>query len=489
MPLLAVPTVPYETPGASTVSTTTSLAAPEPPGKQRRRRLGSAVAVVLALGFGIVAGVAGRDRVVHLLGLHAHGHDGGPPAAAGGKNSLWTCSMHPQVIKDGPSMCPICHMKLEPMEVVKSGQSAMGGGGADDGGDGRKVVYWWDPVAGPASIADRPGKTAGGADLLPVYADELSAGEAVRIDPVVVQNMGVRIAAVSRGPVRRDVRAVGYLEEAQPLVRDVNLRVSGWVETLYADTEGQHLNKGDPLFDLYSPEAQVAVEELVAARKAVAALGPAADELARGTSGSLLDAARRKLELWGLDPAQVDRLSKLEQAPRTITFTSPITGHVTRKSVVAGAAVKAGDMAVQIVDHSTLWLDARVYAQDLPFVRLGQQASATVEGMPGRRFDGEIVFVHPHVDSQTRTATVRMSVPNPELTLRPGMFATAHLSAQAADDAVLVPREAVIDTGVRQVAFVATGGGRFEPRRLKLGVDGSDGSVQVLEGLLPASGW
>jgi Cu(I)/Ag(I) efflux system membrane fusion protein/cobalt-zinc-cadmium efflux system membrane fusion protein len=443
-----------------------------------RPRAGVYLAVVVALMAGLLAGVLGHERLGHLFGLHAHGRS----ADAGGKKKLWTCSMHPQVIKEEPAICPICHMKLEPMDVVQSGQSAMGGG--TTAGE-RRIAYWWDPMLGAASISDKPGKSAMGMELMPVYEDEVSAGTAVKIDPVVVQNMGVRVARVARGPLQRDIRAVGYLEEAQPLVRDVNLRVSGWVEKLYAATEGQHVSKGDKLFDLYSPEVQVAVEELIGARRASEGLAANADELARKTSGLLTGAARRKLELWGLDAEQIEQLAKAEQAPRTVTFTSPITGHLTRKMLVEGAAVKAGDMALQIVDHSVLWLDSQAFAQDLSFIRLGEKVSATVEGVPGKAFEGEVVFIHPHVDPQTRTAIVRMALPNPDLALRPGMYATAHIQAKLAEDALLVPREAVIDTGTRQVVFLARDMGHFEPRRVKLGADGGDGMVQVLEGLAP----
>jgi membrane fusion protein, copper/silver efflux system len=443
---------------------------------RRGPRVGVYVAIVVALAAGLAAGVFWHEQIGHLIGRHAHAQS----TDAGGKKKLWTCSMHPQVIKEEPAICPICHMKLEPMDVVQSGQSAMGGGAAS--GE-RKIAYWWDPMIGAPSISDKSGTSAMGMELVPVYEDEVSAGTAVRIDPVVVQNMGVRVARVTRGPLRRDIRAVGYLEEAQPLVRDVNLRVSGWVEKLYAATEGQHVAEGDKLFDLYSPEVQVAVEELIGARKASGGLAPNADGLARKTSGTIMDAARRKLELWGLDAEQIERLAKLDKAPPAVTFTSPITGHLVRKMVVEGTAVKAGDMALQIVDHSTLWLDSQLFAQDLPFVKLGQKVTATVEGVPGKRVEGEVIFVHPHVDPQTRTSTVRMALPNPDLALRPGMYATAHVEAQLAEDALLVPREAVIDTGTRQVVFLAKDAGHFEPRRVKLGADGGDGAVQVLEGL------
>lgn len=408
-------------------------------------------------------------------------HETSPSGVNEPDAQVWTCGMHPQVIQGKPGLCPICHMKLTPLDV--GGDPAASAAGA--GGGQRKIKYWWDPMIGPASISDKPGKSSMGMDMMPVYEEDVSGGTAVTIDPVVVQNMGIRVAEAKIGSIRRTVRAVGYLDQAQPNIRDVNLRVSGWVEKLYADTVGMHLQEDDKLFDLYSPEVQVALGELIAARKALAALRPDAGESARRTSQIFLSSARRKLELWGLDAREVDRLARAEQAPRSVTFTSPITGHVTEKRIVQGSAVKAGDMAMQIVDHSTLWLDAQVYAQDLPFIKLGQRLTAAVEGAPGDEFEGEVIFVHPHVDPATRTATVRIAIPNPGLTLRPGMYATAHIEAQLGNEALLVPREAVIDTGTRQVTFVVAGPGRFEPRNLKTGVPSADGMIQVLEGLAP----
>lgn len=443
----------------------------------RRGKVGGYVALALVLLGGLAAGVLFHEPILHAFGRHQHQ----APVAEGGKKQLWTCGMHPQVIRNEPGLCPICHMKLTPI-AAGSDPAAAGAGGGE-----RKVKYWWDPMIGPESISDTPGKSAMGMDLVPVYegegASDTSGGTAVTIDPVVVQNMGVRVAEATSGQLNRTIRAVGYLEEAQPFVHDVNLRISGWVEKLYADTVGVHLKKGDKLFDLYSPEVQVAIEELIAARRALAALGPKSDALARRTSQTLLDATRRKLEQWGLDPQEVDRLAKLDKAPRTVTFTSPITGHVTEKMVVDGSAVKAGDRAMRIVDHSTLWLDSQVYAQDQPFIKLGQNVTAEVEGVTGKPIEGEVIFVHPHVDPTTRTATVRVAIPNPKMTLRPGMYATAQISDELAESALLVPREAVIDTGTRQVTFVALGGGKFEPRNVKTGAAGADGMVQIVEGI------
>lgn len=454
--------------------------------RSRNHNLFGLLALAACLLVGIVIGVAGHERITTVLNRHAHGGRHDPTHAGGGGGAgkqLWTCSMHPQVIRDEPGLCPICHMQLTPLNIAGSQPTTSGASATPAGG--RKVKYWWDPMMNPPYISERPGKSPMGMDLVAVYEEQPSAapGPLIKIDPVMVQNMGVRTAAVTTGAVTREIRAVGYLDEAQPNVRDVNLRVSGWVEKLYADTVGMALSKGAPLFDLYSPEVQVAVEELIGARKSIDALAPNADPAARKTPQSLFDATRDKLEQWGLDAEQVKRLAALDQPPRTVIFASPIDGYLTQKMFAQGAAVKAGDTVLRVVDLSTVWLDAQVYTQDLPFVRVGQKVSATMEGAGTKQVEGEIVFIAPQIDAQTRTATVRVALPNMALALRPGMFATAHVHARLAADALLVPREAVIDSGRRQIAFVATGGGHFEPRQVKLGPASAEGTVQVLDGL------
>jgi RND family efflux transporter MFP subunit len=372
------------------------------------------------------------------IGRRTHVHSTAGPLAARDASvhpapprQLWTCGMHPQVLQDHPGPCPICGMQLTPVAV---GASAAAPGGA---------------------------------------------GAGVTIDPVIVQNMGVRTAAVEEGTLAVPIRAVGVLSEAEPARHDVNLRVSGWIERLYAHTEGMHLAVGDPLFDLYSPELQAAVGELIAARQARDA---ATTEPSRAAAARVVAAASRKVELYGLPASEVARLARLERAPRTITFRSPIRGHLVMKSVVDGAAVAVGTDVMRIVDHSRLWLDARVFEQDLPLVHLGQTATATLTALPGRPIEGKVIFIHPHLDDATRTAMIRLEVANPTLTLRPGMYAAVEIATEAPTRTLLVPREAIIDTGSRQIAFVAGEAGHFTPRALTLGIE-AGGTVQVLGGL------
>ncbi len=390
-------------------------------------------------------------------------------AAAPAAGQLWTCGMHPQVLQDRPGRCPICAMQLTPV------QPAAGGAQAAE----RKVRYWWDPMMNPPYISQHPGRSPMGMDLVPVYDDEVAAGEALTIDPAMVQNMGLRLASVVEAPLERTVRAVGVLAEPEPARHDVNLRVGGWIDRLHAGTEGMRIARGDPLFDLYSPELQVAVEELIGARKM--AESPAA----RAQAAPILRAAERKLELYGLEPAQIAELAALATAPRAVTFRSPADGYLAAKTVFGGSAVAAGDTVMRISDTSTMWLDTRVFEKDLAFIALGQEVSAQVDGRPGETLAGRVILIHPRIDAATRTALVRIELANADLRLRDGRFATAVMRVTIAARAVVVPREAIIDTGARQVAFVALDAGHFEPRQVAMGASGDAGMVEVRSGLAP----
>ena len=407
---------------------------PEPP--KPRRSLGG-IAVVFGLIAGIALGVLGAENIRHALGMHDHSAD--VQQAEGGK-TLWTCGMHPQVIQDKPGLCPICHMDLEPLDASK-----MGGA----------------PTTGH---------------------HENLAGPPVMIDPVVIQNMGIRTAKAANGSLNRTIRAVGYLAEPDPYQQDINLRVSGWIEKLHVDVEGMAVKKGEPLFDLYSPEVQVAIEELIAARRSGEAM-EGADASARRTTDVLRDSSRRKLIQWGFEESQVEAFSKLGRAPHAVTFLSPMTGHLTEKMVFNGTMVQAGMKVLRLADRSRMWLNVQAFERDLPHVTMGQKVTATVAGWPNEKIEGEVVFIHPHLDAMTRSVLVRVLLPNADYRLRQGMYATAELRVQVAENAVTIPREAILDTGVRQVAFIAGADGNFEPRTLKLGASGADGMVQVIEGI------
>jgi len=356
------------------------------------------------------------------------------------ERQIYTCSMHPQVMQDHPGQCPICKMDLI-LATLK--------GGAVSRGD-------------------------------------------VIIDPAIVQNMGVRETMPVVGRLHQVIRAVGALTEPEENHRSINLRVNGWIQKLYANQEGMAVNAGDPLFDVYSPEITAAADELITARKAAdAAAGNAAreDAIILKSTQAILTAARRRLSLLGLTDDQVAAIEKLDKAPATITITSPMHGHVAAKNVIEGSAVMAGAELMKIADRSSMWLVVQVFERDLPTVKAGAAAKVTIAALPGKELaDGKVDFVYPHLDPSTRTAQVRIVLPNVEHTLHENMFGEAVIEGSPdLPDGVLIPREAVLDSGKRQIVFVDMGTGHFEGREVKVGRTGrtEDGRemVRILDGL------
>jgi RND family efflux transporter MFP subunit len=450
---------------------------------------GSAATLVVGVGVGLWAGAAYHERLAtvfrssgpqeRLVNVAA----GGIPSSqmksstatppTGGK-TLFHCGMHPWIIQDHPGNCPICHMELTPV-LAAATQVAVAE---------KKILYYWDPMLGASSISPTPGMSAMGMELVPVYADEFSGGPAITIDPTVVQNMGVQIAAVRRGSLTKSLRTVGYLEVPETGLCDITVKVNGYIDKLYANQTGMHIHKGQPLFDLYSSDLVVAEEELIAARKSVEAMG-AAEEDVRKQAQTMMDGARLKLRLLDVPDDQIDTTAKQDHASKDITVRSPAEGHLEDKMIVQGSSVQAGMKLMRIEDHETLWLEAQVYEGQLPLVKLGAAADATLDAFPGKTFTGPIIFISPHLDHMNRTTSVRVLLDNPELDLKPGMYATVQIHAEPIEEAIIVPREAVIDTGIRMIAFVQEAAGHFSPRLVTTGVSGDNDQLQILTGLAP----
>ncbi|MCB9866875.1 MAG: efflux RND transporter periplasmic adaptor subunit [Phycisphaerales bacterium] len=424
---------------------------------------------VLAAGAGIAAG--------YWLGGRGAATSGAAPGGAEADEQLYTCGMHPNVVQRGPGECPICHMKLVPMKRGTGDEAAAQAGPAE-----RKVLYWRAPMD-PNYVSDHPGKSPMGMDLVPVYAEAAVAGPQVRIDPVTIQNMGIRTTVVERGPLVKTIRTVGRVDYDEQRVTYIDTKFEGWIEKLYVDETGMHVRQGDPLFDVYSPKLYTAQEEYLAALRGAERLADSTLPEARAEAERLVEAARVQLKYFDVSDEQIDALRRTKEIRKTLTIHAPATGIVTAKMALEGMYVKPGMRLYTLADLATVWVYVDVYEYQLPWVRIGEEATMTLTYVPDETYRGAVVYIYPYLDERTRVVRVRLEFPNPDLELKPGMFATVVLHSDLGREAVLVPREAYIDTGTRQVAFLALPGGRFEPRTLEVGVEAENRMVEVRQGL------
>jgi RND family efflux transporter MFP subunit len=351
---------------------------------------------------------------------------------------------------------------------------------------GAPARYWKAPMD-PTFIRDEPGKSPMGMDLVPVCPGEGSEESAgvVRIDPATIQSIGVRTAEVERRDLSRSVRAVGRVAYDERLVAHVHTKVQGWVEKLYVDYVGQSVKRGEPLLEIYSPELVATQEELLLAARYAAATAESPFSDVQSSGPSLLDATRRRLELWDISDRDIDRLLESRKVQRTLTLYAPTSGVVTRLAVRSGMEVAPNSNLYTIADLSTVWVVADVYEYELPWIELGQTGTVELSYLPDVPFSGPVTYISPFLDPKTRTAEVRLELPNPEGRLKPEMFGNTVIHAEPRRDAIAIPTEAVIRSGRRTLVIVALGEGRFTARDVQLGFDTGDGVTEVTSGLEP----
>jgi Cu(I)/Ag(I) efflux system membrane fusion protein len=297
-----------------------------------------------------------------------------------------------------------------------------------------------------------------------------------------IQLMGLRTAEAKREALAPALRSVGFVTAPEGGVTSVTTRATGWIESLLARETGQLVEKGEVLATLYSPDLVNAQQVYLNAIRWTEAQGSA--PVPRDTNpatGGLERDARQRLELAGVAPEDIAIIARTGQVDRAVNVRSPVRGYVARKGIVRGTYVLPGAELFQIADLSTVWVLVDIYESELSRVKIGQRASLELEAYPGRRFEGKVQFLYPALNTGSRTLQARVVLKNRGLELRPGMYGEVVVEAKAAD-AVVVPREALVDTGDHQYVFVARGGGRFEPRRVRSGQE-ADGKVAVLEGL------
>jgi Cu(I)/Ag(I) efflux system membrane fusion protein/cobalt-zinc-cadmium efflux system membrane fusion protein len=350
---------------------------------------------------------------------------------------------------------------------------------------GKKIKYWAAPMD-PTYIRQEPGKSPMGMDLVPVYEEEGEAKEStstIRIDPVTMQNMGVRLARVQRKPLVKYIRTYGTITYDETKIYTVNTKFNGWIEKLYVNFEGDKVKKGQPLFDIYSPQLVSTQEEYLLALQQYNSLSNSSYSRIQEGAQRLLEATRTRLRYWDLTEEQIQDLEKTKKMRKTLTIYSPAGGVVAKKNAFAGHYVKEGENQYEIVDLSKVWVDVDIYEYELPWVRQGMPAEMDLPYIPGKRFYGKVLYVYPYLQAKTRTATLRLEFANPDYQLKPDMYVNIYLKSAIAGDSLVIPQDAVIDSGVRKVVFVALGKGKFQPREVKLGVEGDNNEFQVLSGL------
>jgi Cu(I)/Ag(I) efflux system membrane fusion protein/cobalt-zinc-cadmium efflux system membrane fusion protein len=383
--------------------------------------------------------------------------------------------MHPEIIQDGPGYCPICGMKLTPVKSTKVSSVKSQGE--------RKIKYWRAPMD-PTYISDKPGKSPMGMDLIPVYEDEIEEG-AITIDPVTVQNMGLRVAPVKTGKLTRTIRTVGHIDYDEKKLYTINTKIAGWIEKLYVNTTGEIVEKGQPLLEIYSPELVSTQEEYLSSLKSYEELKNSPfEDVGKGAS-ELLSSTRKRLENWDIDKDQIRRLEQDGKIKKTLTIYSPAKGVVINKNAIEGAFIEAGADLFHIADLSTVWVLGTIYEYELPFVKLGQKVNISLSYIPGETFEGKLTYIYPYLNQMTRDVKVRLEFPNPEFKLKPEMYANLVIESELAGERVLIPEEAVIHSGKREIVFVDMGKGKYSPREIQSGASGEEGVIEVKNGLLP----
>jgi membrane fusion protein, copper/silver efflux system len=334
--------------------------------------------------------------------------------------------------------------------------------------------YWYDPMH-PDRHFDKPGKSPFmDMQLVPKYADRTPSNgsgapaSSIEIDPRIVQTLGIRVATVGQSSFARVVDTVGLVTVDEHRIEAIQVREPGWVERLDVRAVGDSVRRGQLLAGVYSPDLLATQQEFLIARAS--------------NDPRLMEAARRRLGLFGLSDAQIARIEKTGQVERRIDYYAPFDGYVMELGARQGAAVEPGATLFQLANLSSVWMIAEVPEAQAAWIKTGNPAEAQVSALPGERFEGRVDYLYPELTQATRTLKVRVVLNNPNLHLRPGMFAMAHLRGSTRESVLTVPTEAVIETGTRSIVIVADDATHFRPVVVRVGAE-QGGRSEILEGI------
>jgi RND family efflux transporter MFP subunit len=426
-------------------------------------------AVLLALGF---VGGFGYGR---WYGPKA---DETPAKVHNGRKVLyWQDGMHPWIKSDQPGKCPICNMDLDP--VYEDEQNATAQSPAQTG----KVLYYTDPQD-PNYRAEAPGvNPETGNDLVPVYENNPAAMApgTVQISAEKQQLIGVVFGRPTFTQAHETVRAAGKVALDERRVSRVSPKISGWIEKVYADFTGDLVKQGQPLVTIYSPELLASQREYLLALRAAETMAKSSLGDTRGHQQTMLEAARRRLELFDLTGEQIAELERTRQPVKSVTLYAPASGYVMERNAFPNQRAMPETSLYTLADLSRVWVMAEVFEYEAPNIRPGQAVTLSFPYSPERAFRGRVAYIQPGLDPSTRTLQVRIEAPNPGMQLKPDMYLDVSFEQQGGR-MLAVPATAVLDTGRRQTVFVHRGNGFMEPREVLVGRRFGD-QVQILEGL------
>ena len=338
----------------------------------------------------------------------------------------------------------------------------------DSGSSGRAILYWVAPMDANYR-RDKPGKSPMGMEMLAVYADEASSeAGVVKINPTVVNNLGVRTGQARLGTLNREINTVGYISFDEEKIFHVHTRVEGWVERLLVKTEGEKVTKGQKLFEIYSPDLVNAQEEYLTALKS--------------RNQILISASEKRLRLLGIDDRQIKRLTQTRIISQRINYFSENTGFLNALNIREGMFVKPETAVLSIGQLDTVWVIAEVFEQQSGWISSGQEVDMAASALPGRNWNGKIDYIYPVLDASTRTLRVRVRFDNSDRLLKPNMYVQLKIHAATDQETVYIPREALIRSGRMDRVVLSLGEGKFKSIVVKTGIE-SDSSVEILEGL------
>lgn len=414
----------------------------------------------------------------------------------------YQCPMHPTYISDKPGSCPICGMDTVPIEKKgpESSEKSTGTSSSMEqtaepeknrieppASGERKILFYRNPMD-PSIHSSIPAKDEMGMDYLPVYSDEVSLPEksvqghaTVTIDEKGIRLAGIQTATAVRQKLEGDIRTVGLVKPDETLVRHVHTKNSGWIEKLYVNATGQLVKAGQSLLTIYSPQLLGSQEEFLRARENVMRFENSSIPEVRKGGEDLLKAARRRLELFDVPESLIRKIERTNKPERTVTLLAPVSGFVTAKGVYEGQQVEPGMELFTITDLSRIWIEADFYEFEANLIQLGQKAVFTFPYDPRAQKTGQVSYIYPYLDPQSRTLRARFEFQNNDFSLKPEMYVNVSMKIEI-PDSVVVPDSSVMNTGLRQLVFVRIDEDRFEPREVKTGYR-SGGLIQILSGV------